>query len=108
MKVIYAFQLLSGTEVNDGWDGVHFLRGRIWRELGGILQADLEGFSNEDGYHILWQFPLALSLALDPRAALVALAICPQLVAEGFTRAAHRVTVFSRTAIHAPGGWASD
>jgi len=67
MKIIYAFQLLSGTEINDGWDGVHSLRGRIWRELGGILQADLEGFSNEDGYHILWPFPLALILALDPR-----------------------------------------
>jgi hypothetical protein len=31
-----------------------------------------------------------------------------QIVLEGFTRAAHRVTVFSRTAILAPGGWASD
>src|SRR6266446_2146038 len=31
-----------------------------------------------------------------------------QVVAQGFTRAAHRVTVFSRTAILAPGGWASD
>jgi len=56
VEVIYAFRLLSGTEINDGWDGVHSLRGRIWRKLGGILQADLEGFSNEDGYHILWQF----------------------------------------------------
>jgi hypothetical protein len=56
VKVIYAFQLLSGTEVNDGWDGVRGLQGCIWSKLGGILQADLEGFSNEDGYHILWQF----------------------------------------------------
>ena len=31
-----------------------------------------------------------------------------QVVAEGFTRQAHRVIVFSRTAILAPGGWASD
>jgi hypothetical protein len=28
----------------------------IWKKIGGILQADNEGFSNEDGYHILWQF----------------------------------------------------
>ena len=26
------------------------------RKVGGIIQADNEGFSNEDGYHILWQF----------------------------------------------------
>src|SRR5260370_18721260 len=43
-----------------------------------------------------------------PLPLLVALAICPQLVAQGFTRDAQRVTVFSRTAILAPGGWASD
>ena len=56
VRVIYAFQLLSGTEVKDGWDGVRSLQDRIWRRAGGILQADLEGFSNEDGFHILWQF----------------------------------------------------
>lgn len=56
VKVIYAFQLLSGTEINNGWDGVASLQTSIWKKMGGILQADLEGFSNEDGYHILWQF----------------------------------------------------
>jgi hypothetical protein len=56
VKVIYAFQVLNGAEVNDGWDGLHTLQGLIWGKLGGILQADQEGFSNEDGHHILWQF----------------------------------------------------
>lgn len=28
----------------------------IWSVSGGILQADAEAFSNEDGYHIHWQF----------------------------------------------------
>jgi hypothetical protein len=32
----------------------------------------------------------------------------PQNVGMGFTVDTHRVTVFSRTAILAPGGWASD
>jgi hypothetical protein len=41
VRCIYAFQLLSGTDYKNGWE---------------ILQADNEGFSNEDGYHILWQF----------------------------------------------------
>ena len=28
----------------------------IWHKASGILQADGEGFSNEEGYTILWQF----------------------------------------------------
>ncbi len=56
IKVIYAFQLLSGTDVNDGWAPLHTVYSAIWNHAGGILQADGEGFSNEDGYTILWQF----------------------------------------------------
>jgi hypothetical protein len=56
VKVIYAFQILGGTEVENGWDGVDSLRRWIKKKMGGILQADQEGFSNEAGYHILWQF----------------------------------------------------
>ena len=56
VTVIYSFQLLSGTNVKDGWSAVHVLRSYIWNQVGGILQADAEGFSNEEGRHILWQF----------------------------------------------------
>ncbi len=56
VKTIYAFQLLNGTDVDDGWSAVHALQWRIWAKRGGILQADGEGFSNEDGHSILWQF----------------------------------------------------
>jgi hypothetical protein len=56
VKVIYAFQILGGAYVNDGWEAVHALQAFIWTKCGGILQADGEGFSNEDGYCILWQF----------------------------------------------------
>ena len=56
VRVIYAFQVLSGTEQGDGWEIVGKLKGALWNRLGGIFQADGEGFSNEDGYHILWQF----------------------------------------------------
>jgi hypothetical protein len=56
VRVIYAHQLLSGTDVADGWTGVRAIQGRLRNKSGGILQADMEGFSNEDGYHILWQF----------------------------------------------------
>jgi len=56
VKVIYAFQLLNGTDVEDGWTPLHRLYGAVWNRAAGILQADGEGFSNEDGYTILWQF----------------------------------------------------
>jgi hypothetical protein len=56
VKVVYAFQLLSGTDVLDGWSRLHAVYNTIWELVGGILQADGEGFSNEEGYTILWQF----------------------------------------------------
>src|SRR5262249_27000150 len=56
VKVIYSFQLLWAIDRGDGWDAVHALQARIWEACGGILQADLEGYTNEEGYHILWQF----------------------------------------------------
>lgn len=56
VKVVYAFQILSGADKSDGWEAIHEIQGLIWNKLGGIFQADGEGFSNEDGYHILWQF----------------------------------------------------
>jgi hypothetical protein len=57
VKTIYAFQYLSGTEQENGWEILDSVKGIIWEEVGGILQADDEGFTNEDGFHILWQFP---------------------------------------------------
>ncbi len=56
VKCIYAFQVLSGTEKENGWDILDAVKSAIWKVAPGILQADREGFSNEDGYHILWQF----------------------------------------------------
>jgi len=56
VRVIYALQVLSGAEVGDGWDAVHTIQSAIWTRSNGILQSDGEGLTNEDGYHILWQF----------------------------------------------------
>jgi hypothetical protein len=56
VKVIYAFQLLDGTEVDDGWTVLHRLFDAVRSYAGGIVQADGEGFSNEAGFTILWQF----------------------------------------------------
>lgn len=56
VKAIYAFQILQGAYVGDGWKAIHAIDGELWGATGGILQADGEGFSNLSGYHILWQF----------------------------------------------------
>lgn len=55
VRTIYAFQILSDLTDSD-WSTVGSLKGKLWNALGGIFQADGEGFSNEDGYHIVWQF----------------------------------------------------
>jgi hypothetical protein len=55
--VIYSFQLLSSLYHDEkNWAILNCLIGEIRSNAGGIIQADGEGFSNEDGYHILWQF----------------------------------------------------
>jgi len=56
VKVIYAFQLLNSAFENDNYSIISAVRNAIFNRTGGILQADGEGFSNEEGYHILWQF----------------------------------------------------
>jgi hypothetical protein len=56
VRCIYAFQVLSGTYQRNGWEILGAVKNRIWSAAPSILQADNEGFSNEEGYHILWQF----------------------------------------------------
>lgn len=56
VKVIYAFQMLNAAFEGDNYEIVNSIRTKIWNRTGGIFQADGEGFSNEEGYHILWQF----------------------------------------------------
>jgi hypothetical protein len=56
VRCIYAFQVLRGTDHKNGWDILEAIKNQIWAFAPSILQADAEGFSNEDGYHILWQF----------------------------------------------------
>ncbi len=56
VRTIYAFQILSGVESHGGWEILGTLKSSVWRLASGIIQADGEGFTNEEGYHILWQF----------------------------------------------------
>lgn len=56
VKTIYAFQHLQGAETVDGSNVLHAVRSMLWERGDAILQADGEGFTNEEGYHIVWQF----------------------------------------------------
>ena len=56
VKTVYAFQHLQGSETVDGGNALHAVRSALWERGEAILQADGEGFTNEAGYHIVWQF----------------------------------------------------
>jgi hypothetical protein len=57
VKVIYTFQLLSAATHENNFKIIGSIRAAIWSRTGGILHADNEGFSNEEGFHIHWEFP---------------------------------------------------
>jgi hypothetical protein len=61
VKTIYAFQHLQGADTEEGSSVLHALRSRLWERGDAIIQADLEGFTNEDGYHVVWQFSDSVS-----------------------------------------------
>ena len=57
ITVVYAFRVLDAALLEDNFEIVSALKTEIWGRTGGLLQNDLEGFSNDNGDHILWQFP---------------------------------------------------
>jgi hypothetical protein len=61
VKTIYAFQHLQGADTEEGGNVLHALRTMLWERGDAIIQADGEGFTNEDGYHIVWQFSDSVS-----------------------------------------------
>jgi hypothetical protein len=61
VKTVYAFQHLQGAETEEGGAALHALRSALWERGDAIIQADSEGFTNEDGYHIVWQFSDSVS-----------------------------------------------
>jgi len=56
VKVIIAFKLKHDVSEGENNEIVDFIKSFIWEQVGGVLQSDEEGFTNEDGSHILWQF----------------------------------------------------
>ena len=61
VRTVYVFQPLQGADMEDGGNALHALRSALWERGDAILQADGEGFTNEEGFHIVWQFSDAVS-----------------------------------------------
>jgi hypothetical protein len=61
VKTVYAFQHLQGSETEEGGNVLHALRSHLWERGDAIIQADNEGFTNEEGFHIVWQFSDSVS-----------------------------------------------
>ena len=61
VKTIYRFQHLQGADLVDGGNALHALRSALWERGEAIIQADGEGFTNEEGFHIVWQFSDSVS-----------------------------------------------
>jgi hypothetical protein len=61
VRTIYAFQHLQGADMEEGGNALHALRSALWERGDAIIQADGEGFTNEDGFHIVWQFSDSVS-----------------------------------------------
>jgi hypothetical protein len=61
VKTVYAFQHLQGAEMEEGGNVLHALRSALWERGDAIIQADNEGFTNEEGFHIVWQFSDSVS-----------------------------------------------
>ena len=61
VKMVYAFQHLQGAETEGGGNVLHALRAHLWERGDAIIQADSEGFTNEEGFHIVWQFSDSVS-----------------------------------------------
>ncbi len=61
VKTLYAFQHLQGSETEEGGNVLHALRSHLWERGDAIIQADNEGFTNEEGFHIVWQFSDSVS-----------------------------------------------
>ena len=61
VKTVYAFQHLQGADTEEGGNVLHALRSALWERGEAIIQADNEGFTNEEGFHIVWQFSDSVS-----------------------------------------------
>ena len=57
VKAVYTLQVADPAMGEEGWRVITELQREIYETVGGVLQEDGTGFTNDLGYTILWQFP---------------------------------------------------
>lgn len=56
VRCVFSFQHLSGSHTDEGFAALRAVRDAFWQLAPAIIQADGEGFTDEDGYQITWDF----------------------------------------------------
>ncbi len=57
VKVIYEFRPMLAIQTDEGWELFNEVWTNLRESLSGIVHLDDEGFTNEDGAQITWEYP---------------------------------------------------
>jgi hypothetical protein len=57
VKVLYEFRPMQAINTNEGWKIFNEVWTNLRETLQGIVHLDDEGFTNEDGVQITWEYP---------------------------------------------------
>lgn len=61
VQTVWGVNLYAGLNEQGGWEALGAVKDAIWGAVGGIQYVTDEGFANEDGYQITWEFGPAAS-----------------------------------------------
>jgi hypothetical protein len=56
IRVVYCFEIRNGTDREPGWQALRALFHGLHQLGDALLYCELEGFSNDTGHHITWEF----------------------------------------------------
>jgi hypothetical protein len=56
VRTVWAVSLYNGLNEPGGWEALGAVKDAIWTQVGGIQYVSDEGFTNQDGYQITWEF----------------------------------------------------
>jgi hypothetical protein len=57
VKVVYEFRPMQAIKTDEGWEIFNEVWTNLREALQGIVHLDDEGFTNEDGVQITWEYP---------------------------------------------------
>ncbi|HLO03924.1 MAG TPA: hypothetical protein VK191_12520 [Symbiobacteriaceae bacterium] len=57
VQTVWGINLYAGLNEPGGWEALGAVKDAIWGAVGGIQYVTDEGFTNEEGYQVTWEFP---------------------------------------------------